>query len=217
MDTLPPHDQNDKQITKKRLSDDPDYNKKRNKAYYERKKAENPNFHNEKRARFLANHPDYEKEQYARDKEKHARRAKEKYARDIAKNPDMHKEIYARKIAENPQYYHERYKKFMEQNPDYRKKKYGITLDQWYMILELQEFKCAVCKGELDIDNGLKTIHTDHNHITGELRGIVHARCNLLVGMIETAKDLQMVLNYIEENGLHDKIIARISNLEEEK
>jgi hypothetical protein len=57
-----------------------------------------------------------------------------------------------------------------------------------------QKGLCAVCHEALSTD--LSKTCEDHNHETGQPRGLIHNRCNVLVGYIETGhniKDKKMV------------------------
>ncbi len=56
--------------------------------------------------------------------------------------------------------------------------------DEWF---QRQAGLCAFCGQALADDN---TTHLDHNHATGEKRGLVHAACNQMIGGIENAAKL---------------------------
>ncbi len=71
----------------------------------------------------------------------------------------------------------------------YLLKTYNITLDEYDRMLATQNGCCAIC----GIDNNGKThdgkydlpFVVDHNHETGENRGLLCNACNFLVGLIE--------------------------------
>jgi len=53
-------------------------------------------------------------------------------------------------------------------------KTYGIGPDEWQCLFDLQGGRCAICrKRQLD-----RMIATDHDHKTGEVRGLLCHRCN---------------------------------------
>jgi len=65
---------------------------------------------------------------------------------------------------------------------------------------EAQDGLCAFCGQPLADDN---TTHREHNHVTGQERGLVHARCNQMIGGIENAAallGLDGLLGWIQGN-----------------
>jgi hypothetical protein len=62
-----------------------------------------------------------------------------------------------------------------------RKKAYGITEKQWYALFMKQGQVCAICG--TDTPGGpKKQWHTDHDHKTKEVRGILCNKCNIGLG-----------------------------------
>lgn len=62
------------------------------------------------------------------------------------------------------------------------KRKYGLTLDSFNSMLSGQGNTCASC-GETDW--GKLGPVVDHDHNTGDIRGIVCNRCNVALGMLK--------------------------------
>ena len=60
------------------------------------------------------------------------------------------------------------------------KRYYGITLKDYYKILEDQGGVCAICG--TDKAGGKGRFHIDHCHKTSEIRGLLCHNCNLLLG-----------------------------------
>lgn len=55
-------------------------------------------------------------------------------------------------------------------------KSYGITLDQYDELLQKQDYRCFICqKPETEFS---KRLAVDHNHVTGEIRGLLCNYCN---------------------------------------
>ena len=75
-------------------------------------------------------------------------------------------------------------------------KVYGITGEQYDQLYELQGRKCAVCQTSTGAS---KRLAVDHNHDTGEVRGLVCGRCNhnLLGAAHDTTDILQRALDYL--------------------
>lgn len=66
---------------------------------------------------------------------------------------------------------------------------YGITAAQRKAMILAQDNRCAICSNELPKDT--RHVHTDHDHVTGKVRGILCAACNILLGR---AKDDEAIL-----------------------
>lgn len=66
------------------------------------------------------------------------------------------------------------------------KKDFGITLEQYVAMLADQDGVCAIChRPETAIRLGkLKMLCVDHNHTTGEVRGLLCHECNLGIGKL---------------------------------
>lgn len=60
-------------------------------------------------------------------------------------------------------------------------RKYGITEEQYNALLKKQDGHCALCPRT--VEKSGKKLSVDHNHKTGEIRGLLCYRCNkFLVG-----------------------------------
>lgn len=66
----------------------------------------------------------------------------------------------------------------------YLKATSGITTERYDALLELQGGKCSICKR----GSGRKNSHfaVDHDHATGEVRGLLCLYCNTRLGWFET-------------------------------
>lgn len=74
----------------------------------------------------------------------------------------------------------------------------GITPEQLIDAYERQEECCAICKDEIElIDSAI-----DHNHETGEFRGVLCKQCNRALGMFkDSPKVLRNALEYLNSFG----------------
>jgi hypothetical protein len=78
------------------------------------------------------------------------------------------------------------------------KKTYGITMDDYDRILKSQNGQCAICKG------GTSKNHfaLDHNHKTGNIRGLLCARCNTgLARFMDNITNLRRAVRYMKLDG----------------
>jgi DNA-directed RNA polymerase subunit RPC12/RpoP len=68
-----------------------------------------------------------------------------------------------------------------KQDLNARLKKYGITEEDFNAMLEKQGYRCAICGS----DNDGRELAIDHDHVTGEVRGLLCTKCNLGLGSFE--------------------------------
>lgn len=62
------------------------------------------------------------------------------------------------------------------------KSKYGITIEEYNEMFQDQCGCCAICnihQSELK-----ETLYVDHNHLTGEIRGLLCSKCNFVLGLM---------------------------------
>ncbi len=83
---------------------------------------------------------------------------------------------------------------------DHLRQKFGdrITLTQWKEINEQQHGLCAIC-GEPEVakfHGKVRRLAVDHNHTTGDIRGLVCYKCNTRLGWFE--KYQAAVLNHLK-------------------
>jgi len=81
------------------------------------------------------------------------------------------------------------------------KKRFGITLEQFNQILEEQNGVCAICGQEetrIQHNGKISALAVDHNHVTGQIRGLLCSGCNVSLGRFkDNPKFLQNALNYL--------------------
>jgi hypothetical protein len=104
------------------------------------------------------------------------------------------------------------HKRWAEENPDrireYRDKdswtlskrcaRRGITPEQLIDTYDRQEECCAICKKEIQLSESA----IDHNHVTGEFRGVLCKQCNRALGMFRDSPTiLRNAIDYLEDFG----------------
>ena len=73
--------------------------------------------------------------------------------------------------------------------------KYGITLDDRQALYAKQHGYCAICKTKLEINQ----LHTDHDHVTGIVRGLLCPNCNHGLGFFhDDPAMLKVALSYLQ-------------------
>lgn len=75
------------------------------------------------------------------------------------------------------------------------KREYGLTIETYNGMIDLQNGKCAICENE-----PTTTFCVDHDHETGEIRGLLCNSCNKLLGNAHDSKKLlENAIAYLEK------------------
>lgn len=73
--------------------------------------------------------------------------------------------------------------------------KYGISIEQKEQMMIKQNNNCSICKNKF---KNSKDCNVDHNHKTGEIRGLLCYRCNTGIGYFkENVIILQEAIKYL--------------------
>ena len=83
-------------------------------------------------------------------------------------------------------------------------KKFRLSKNDYEMMLDAQGGVCAICKQpeKQKRNNVIKFLGVDHNHISGKIRGILCADCNLGLGKFKDNPEmLRRALAYLEKDG----------------
>ncbi len=72
---------------------------------------------------------------------------------------------------------------------------YGLTVEAFNEMKLVQENKCLICSK--NFDELKKQPHVDHDHLTGEIRGILCGSCNTKLGWYEAYSN--KIKLYLEE------------------
>jgi hypothetical protein len=73
----------------------------------------------------------------------------------------------------------------------HRRREYGLTEEEYNNMVLSQNNMCAICNKPSD-----KTLHIDHDHVTGKVRGLLCFNCNLGIGLLQ--EDLVVLNRAIE-------------------
>lgn len=117
-----------------------------------------------------------------------------------------HRNLHLARARENYQKNRERrkvdFQAYRQKNADkihaaHLRRKYGISKDQYRTLMTEQEGRCAICRRSF-MDIHRVRLHVDHDHATGQVRGLLCNRCNLLLGMVQDIPALLMqAVNYL--------------------
>lgn len=93
----------------------------------------------------------------------------------------------------------------------YLKRKYGITVEEYDAMLARQGGGCGIC-GSPPSDS--ISLHIDHDHRTGRIRGLLCFVCNSSLGELDDPDLLRAALRYVEPTVGRDRLIeARLAEL----
>jgi hypothetical protein len=74
-------------------------------------------------------------------------------------------------------------------------KVYGVTVEQYEAMYAAQGGRCAVCR---KATGKARRLAVDHNHATGEPRGLVCGPCNILIGKLaDDPAAFEAIANYL--------------------
>ena len=74
---------------------------------------------------------------------------------------------------------------------------YGITLEQYNNMLKAQNYSCAICGEEDEVEG--RRLAIDHCHTTGQVRGLLCGKCNRGLGLFYDNEDLlQKAIQYLK-------------------
>lgn len=79
------------------------------------------------------------------------------------------------------------------------KKEYNLTIEEWEKMFEIQKGRCKICNRHQS--EFARRLHTDHDHITGQVRGLLCAKCNHDLAAVENTKWLDSALIYLKKAG----------------
>lgn len=81
------------------------------------------------------------------------------------------------------------------------RRKFGIGIADYEAMLKAQDGRCAICKTDQPTGHGAKNgrFSVDHDHLTGEVRGLLCAGCNTaLGGFKDDVNIMKNAIHYIQ-------------------
>jgi len=97
----------------------------------------------------------------------------------------------------NPEKHKAYHKKYREENKDKRKNgmlkfKFNLTLDEYNIMLKNQDGICKICSmpetARKNNSDEVRMLSVDHDHNTGQIRGLLCNKCNRALGHYEATK-----------------------------
>ncbi len=79
------------------------------------------------------------------------------------------------------------------------KTKYGMTPEDYDRMVAAQGGRCAICGEEPPGDIHQRSLHIDHDHLTGQVRGLLCSACNTGLGKFrDSPRMLLAAIGYLE-------------------
>lgn len=133
-------------------------------------------------------------------------------------NPERDKENRRKWHKANPEKAKESVRKWKRANPEEAKKiarrarlisSYGLTTEEYDKLLKKQGGVCAIC-GRYRRESRYGRLCVDHNHSTGEVRGLVCSLCNIAIGAVqEDLATLRKMIVYLSKPSKKKKIFGQ--------
>lgn len=96
-------------------------------------------------------------------------------------------------------HYQKHHAKIREQQIDSRlRHRYGISKDQYDQMVADQEGRCLICDLVPTRTDNKLTLHVDHDHSTGVVRGLLCTGCNVKLGMLENLDWVEKAQRYLD-------------------
>jgi len=122
-----------------------------------------------------------------------------------ALDPQANRDRVRRWQLENPERYRAKQRSYAESGrkqiwdrKSYLRRKYGMSIADYDRMFEEQNGVCAIC-GQPRPEE--RTLHVDHDHATGAIRGLLCFRCNNALGDFRDEHELfQRAADYLDRD-----------------
>jgi hypothetical protein len=119
------------------------------------------------------------------------RRAYDQRRKDTPHTREWARE-YSRKLRQRPGYKQYQADKWLKHT-------YGITRAEYERMFAAQDGCCAICRQPGKVNKGrLRALHVDHDHVTGQVRGLLCHQCNVSLHVIERPEWLTAAHQYLQ-------------------
>lgn len=130
---------------------------------------------------------EYHKQWYSTNKKKRLiqiRRYNKLHKKKISRYQKKYRQVNQQKIKKYTKKWH-------------IKRKYGLTESDVLLLLQKQCNRCPICGYRLL----LKHVCVDHCHTSGKIRGLLHGKCNVLLGLTsDDVSILKRAIRYLKNS-----------------
>jgi len=89
------------------------------------------------------------------------------------------------------------------------KKRFNMSIADYNIIFLKQKGRCAICneaETSVDTKGKVKWLSVDHNHSTGDIRGLLCNSCNTGIGLLGDSQSvLKSAIKYLNKRGSYGK------------
>lgn len=88
-------------------------------------------------------------------------------------------------------------------------RKHGLNPEVFHSLFEAQKGRCAICEKAITEERGErgkenKAAMIDHDHVTGQVRGLLCLRCNVALGLFDDSPErLDAAIRYLARDYAH--------------
>jgi Recombination endonuclease VII len=113
----------------------------------------------------------------------------------------------------NRERYNAKLRAYRRANPevgraDHLNRAFGLTLDEFERLLAAQGGGCAICGSR---SSGNISLHVDHDHESGLVRGLLCVRCNNGLGQFkESFRLMSRAADYVDSGGFVNSGVAAL-------
>lgn len=99
----------------------------------------------------------------------------------------------------------------LKDRKNYLKTRYGLTIEAYDALHAKQNGLCAICgnpESQLSNQGTRKRLAVDHDHLTGQVRGLLCTHCNIAIGILgDDHKRLERAIEYLQEAAKQRRIV----------
>ena len=158
------------------------------KAYYERNKEKLKAYARAYREKNLEEVRKRQRQYYRKNADELNTKSRKRYKENLEERREY-----------NRDYYYANHEALRAKDNEYKYlSRYGLTGDDYEKLLDKQDNKCAIC-GATESTGRSSKLYVDHDHETGEVRGLLCNHCNAGLGMFrDNIEALKAAVEYLE-------------------
>lgn len=149
--------------------------------------------------RWKKNHPEKNREYYRKNYAIHREERNKRSLKYHYDHPEQIKKNFQKWMSSHREErkLYQRKNWLSHRKDSYLKRKYGISNLAYLKLLNEQNCQCAICGiPQIELKESL---HVDHDHDTGIVRGLLCRRCNAMLGMADDSIErFQKAIEYLE-------------------